>query len=87
MRYEIKYKPAYSMLVVNLEQAETITDEAGAMTYMDPTIEPHTRKREKSLVSARCEIDATGTTKRRVFFGRPISGSLFEEVSLSPHKT
>jgi len=37
------------MLVVNLEQGESITAEAGSMTYMDPTIEPHTRKREKSL--------------------------------------
>jgi uncharacterized protein (TIGR00266 family) len=52
MRYEIKYKPSYSMLVVDLEQGETITGEAGAMTYMDPTIEPHTRKREKSLLGS-----------------------------------
>jgi uncharacterized protein (TIGR00266 family) len=52
MKYEIKYKPSYSMLVVNLEQGETITGEAGAMTYMDTTIEPHTRKREKSLLGS-----------------------------------
>src|SRR3972149_6348182 len=52
MRYEIKYKPSYSMLVVNLERGETITGEAGAMTYMDPTIEPHTRKREKSILGS-----------------------------------
>lgn len=50
MKYEIKYKPAYSMLVVSLERGETITGESGAMTYMDTTIEPHTRKREKSLL-------------------------------------
>jgi uncharacterized protein (TIGR00266 family) len=50
MKYEIKYKPSYSMLVVSLEQGETITGEAGAMTYMDPTIEPHTRKREKGIL-------------------------------------
>lgn len=37
------------MLVVNLEQGEKITAESGAMTYMDPNIEAHTRKREKSL--------------------------------------
>jgi len=37
------------MLVVNLEQGETITAESGAMTYIDPTIEAHTRKREKSF--------------------------------------
>ncbi|MCX8154080.1 MAG: TIGR00266 family protein, partial [Candidatus Bathyarchaeota archaeon] len=49
MKYEIKYKPSYSMLVVRLEQGETITAESGAMTYMAPTIEARTRKREKSL--------------------------------------
>jgi len=52
LRYEIKYKPSYSMLVVSLEQGETITAEAGAMTYMDPGIEVHTRKREKSLLGS-----------------------------------
>ncbi|PIU58671.1 TIGR00266 family protein [Candidatus Bathyarchaeota archaeon CG07_land_8_20_14_0_80_47_9] len=52
MKYEIKYKPAYSMLVVSLEKGETITGEAGAMTYMDTAIEPHTRKREKSLLGS-----------------------------------
>jgi len=38
------------MLVATLEQGETITAESGAMTYMDPAIEVHTRKREKSLL-------------------------------------
>ena len=52
MKYEIKYKPSYSMLVVSLEKGETITGEAGAMTYLDTTIEPHTRKREKSLLGS-----------------------------------
>jgi len=52
MKYEIKYKPSYSMLVVNLEQGEMITAEAGAMTYMDPNVEVHTRKREKSLLGS-----------------------------------
>lgn len=49
VKYDIKYKPSYAMLVVNLDQGETITAESGAMTYMDPTIEAHTRKREKSF--------------------------------------
>ncbi len=40
------------MLVVNLEQGETMTAEAGAMTYMDPNIEVHTRKRERSLLGS-----------------------------------
>lgn len=52
MKYEIKYKPSYSMLVVHLNQGETITAESGAMTYMTPTIEARTRKREKSLLGS-----------------------------------
>ena len=52
MRYEIKYRPSYSMLVVGLEQGEKVTAEAGAMTYMDPNIEVHTRKREQSLLGS-----------------------------------
>jgi len=52
MKYEIKYKPSYSMLVVNLEQGEKIVAESGAMTYMNPDIEVHTRKREQSILSS-----------------------------------
>jgi uncharacterized protein (TIGR00266 family) len=52
LKYEIKYKPSYSMLVVTLEQNERIVAEAGAMTYMSPNIEVHTRKREKSLLGS-----------------------------------
>jgi uncharacterized protein (TIGR00266 family) len=52
MKHEIKYKPSYSMLVVDLESGEKITAEAGAMTYMDPNLEVHTRKREKSLLGS-----------------------------------
>jgi uncharacterized protein (TIGR00266 family) len=52
MKHEIRYKPSYSMLVINLEQGEKITAESGAMTYMDPNIEAHTRKREKSLLGS-----------------------------------
>lgn len=40
------------MLVFNLDQGEAITAESGAMTYMDPTIEVHTRKREKSILGS-----------------------------------
>jgi uncharacterized protein (TIGR00266 family) len=50
MKFEVKYKPSYAILVASLEAGETITAEAGAMTYMTPTIEVHTRKREKSLL-------------------------------------
>jgi uncharacterized protein (TIGR00266 family) len=52
MKYEIKYKPSYAMLVVSLDQGETVTAEAGAMTYMHPNIEAHTRKRERSLLGS-----------------------------------
>ena len=52
MKYDIKYKPSYSMLVVNLEQGEKIIAESGALTYMDPNIEVHTRKREKSFLGS-----------------------------------
>jgi uncharacterized protein (TIGR00266 family) len=52
LKYEIKYRPSYSLLVVNLEQGEMITAEAGSMTYMTPNIEAHTRKREKSLLGS-----------------------------------
>ncbi len=44
-KYEIRYKPSYSMLVVDLEAGEKITAESGSMTYMDPNIDVHTRKR------------------------------------------
>ena len=52
MKYEIKYKPSYALLVVSLVQGETVTAESGALTFMDPTIEAHTRKREKSLLGS-----------------------------------
>ena len=52
MKYEVKYKPSYSMLVFNLDPNETITAESGAMTYMDPNIDVETRKREKSLLGS-----------------------------------
>jgi len=38
------------MLVVQLDQGEAITAESGAMTYMQPNIEAHTRMREKSFL-------------------------------------
>jgi uncharacterized protein (TIGR00266 family) len=50
MKYQIKYSPSYSLLVVNLEPGEQITGEAGAMTYMTPSIEVRTRKRERSIL-------------------------------------
>ena len=52
MKYEIKYKPSYSLLVVRLEPGEKIIAESGSMTYMSPNIEVHTRKREKSILGS-----------------------------------
>jgi len=52
MKYEIKYKPSYSMLVVNLAQGEKIRAEAGSMTFMDPDIEVQTTMREKGILES-----------------------------------
>ena len=49
MKYEIKYKPAYSLLVVQLSSGESLTAEAGAMTYMQPTLDVKTHQREKGF--------------------------------------
>lgn len=50
MEYKIKYQPSYAMLVVDLKENEEITGEAGAMTYMSPTIDVQTRRRERSIL-------------------------------------
>jgi len=52
MHYEIKYKPSYSMLVVQLEPGETIMAESGSMTYMSPNVDVNTRRREKSILGS-----------------------------------
>ncbi|MBU7004053.1 MAG: AIM24 family protein, partial [Theionarchaea archaeon] len=50
MEYEIKYRPAYSLLEARLNAGEVVVAEAGAMVYMSPQIQVKTRKREeKSL--------------------------------------
>ncbi len=50
MRFEIRYKPSYSILVVQLDTGENIIAEAGSMTYMQPSIDVKTRKREKGIL-------------------------------------
>lgn len=50
MKYEIKYEPSYAMLVVDLEAGEKITGEAGAMTYMTPSVDVVTHRRERSIL-------------------------------------
>ena len=49
MKYEIKYRPSYSLLVVQLNPGEHIVAEAGSLAYMQPGIEVKTRKREKGF--------------------------------------
>jgi uncharacterized protein (TIGR00266 family) len=39
------------MLVINLQEGEKITGEAGALTYMTPNIEVRTRTRQRGLLS------------------------------------
>lgn len=45
LKYEIKYKPSYSILNVGLENGEQITGEDGALIYMTPNIEVETHMR------------------------------------------
>ena len=52
MKYEIKYSPSYSMLVVDLEGGEKVTGEAGALTYMTPNIDVETRLRERGVLGS-----------------------------------
>ncbi|MEM1982484.1 MAG: TIGR00266 family protein [Sulfolobales archaeon] len=52
MKYEIRYRPSYSLLVVFLDPGEKIVAEAGSMTYMTPNIEVKTRMREKSILDS-----------------------------------
>jgi uncharacterized protein (TIGR00266 family) len=63
MKYEIKYDPSYSMLVIDLEDGERITGEAGALTYMTPNILVKTRTRERSIL---------GTLKTSILGGQSL---------------
>ncbi|MCJ7632182.1 TIGR00266 family protein [Candidatus Bathyarchaeota archaeon] len=47
MKFEIKYRPSYSLLEVQLPENGHITAESGAMTYMSSNIEVETRTRMK----------------------------------------
>ncbi len=50
LRYEIRHRPSYALLEVELEPGEAIRAEAGAMTYMSPSIEVKTVMREASFI-------------------------------------
>lgn len=47
LEFEIKYRPSYSLLEVQLPPGGFVTAEAGAMTYMSSNIEVKTRTRMK----------------------------------------
>jgi len=50
LKYEIKYRPSYSLLEVQLDPDQLVRAEAGAMTYMSPNIQVNTHMREKGLL-------------------------------------
>ena len=47
LKFEIKYRPSYALLEVQLPQNERIIAEAGALTYMSKKIKVETRTRRK----------------------------------------
>lgn len=49
LSYEIKYRPSYSLLEVQLQPNQLLRAEAGAMTYMSSNIQVNTHMREKGL--------------------------------------
>lgn len=52
MNFDIKHRPSYALLEVQLEPGEAIRAEAGAMTYMSPNVEVRTVMRESSFIEA-----------------------------------
>ena len=96
MKHEIQYKPSYSMLIITLEPNETITAESGAMTYMTPNIQAHTRKREKSLLGTLGltligrqsfwvnDYTATNETGTAAFAAAPVGD--IETIEITPSK-
>jgi uncharacterized protein (TIGR00266 family) len=96
LKHEIQYKPSYSMLIITLEPNETITAESGAMTYMTPNIEAHTRKREKSLLGTLGltligrqsfwvnDYTATNETGTAAFAAAPVGD--IETIEITPSK-
>ncbi len=61
VKYEIKYRPSYSLLEVQLPADGMITAEAGAMTYMSKNVEVKTRTRlEKSGLWGTIKVSLLG---------------------------
>jgi uncharacterized protein (TIGR00266 family) len=96
LKHEIQYKPSYSMLIITLEPNETVTAESGAMTYMTPNIQAHTRKREKSLLGTLGltligkqsfwvnDYTATNETGTAAFAAAPVGD--IETIEITPSK-
>jgi uncharacterized protein (TIGR00266 family) len=96
MKYEIKYRPSYSLLVLQLNPGEHIVAESGALAYMQPSIEVKTRKREKgfwgslsvSLVGGQSffvnDYTATGGVGEAAFSAAPLGD--IEAMDIGPDK-
>lgn len=96
MKYEIKYRPSYSLLVLQLNPGEHIVAEAGSLAYMQPGIEVKTRKREKgfwgslsvSLVGGQSffvnDYTATGGAGEAAFSAAPLGD--IEVMDIAPDK-
>ena len=50
LNYEIKYRPSYSLLEIQLEPNQSVRAEAGSMTYMTSNIQVNTHMREKGIL-------------------------------------
>lgn len=96
MKYEIEYKPSFSLLVITLEPGESVLAEAGSLTWMQPAIEVKTHKREKSfwgslslaLIGGQSffinEFSAEGGTGKAGFSAAPLGD--IETLILAPGK-
>lgn len=56
MEFEIKYKPAYALLVARLKPEECIVAESGAIAFMSPNIEVKTRSRGGFLSGLKVKV-------------------------------
>jgi uncharacterized protein (TIGR00266 family) len=96
MKYEIEYKPSFSLLVITLEAGESVLAEAGSLTWMQPAIEVKTHKREKSfwgslslaLIGGQSffinEFSAGSGTGKAAFSAAPLGD--IETLSIAPGK-
>jgi uncharacterized protein (TIGR00266 family) len=96
MKYDIEYKPSFSLLVITLEAGESVLAEAGSLTWMQPTIDVKTHKREKSfwgslslaLIGGQSffvnEFSAGSSTGKAAFSAAPLGD--IETLGLAPGK-